>query len=59
MKFQNLIDLAYMQLTTNKKVWPLFNTYENPELNVDNPAETCRSRLTDGSLQDEVWVIKN
>ena len=55
-KFQNLIDFAYIQLTTNKPVWPLFNSDEDPEPDFDNPEKQCIKRFLDGSLTEEIWV---
>ena len=55
-KFQNLIDYAYIQLTTNKTVWPLYNTNENPEPDFTNPPKQCLERFQ--SLPDEIWVCK-
>ena len=55
-KLQNLIDLSYIQLTTNASIWPLFNLNENPNFIQNDPMKTCMRRFADGSLTDDVWV---
>ena len=55
-KLQNLIDLSYIQLTTNASIWPLFNLNENPIFIQNDPMKTCMRRFADGSLTDDVWV---
>ena len=55
-KLQNLIDLSYIQLTTNASIWPLFNLTENPTFIENDPIKTCMNRVMDGSLTDDVWV---
>ena len=52
-KFQNLIDLAYIQLTTNKSIWPMFNWNEIPSYFNDSRLQ-CLSRLE--QLPEQVWV---
>ena len=56
-KFQNLIDMAYIQLTTNHSVWPLYTIEENPEENHDftNPIEQCSKRFRSAPGKD-IWV---
>ena len=54
MKFQNLIDYAYIQLTTNKSVWPLFNSDEDPDPDFDNPERQCIKRFFEAP--EEIWV---
>ena len=55
-KLQNLIDYAYIQLTTDTPVWPLFNTNENPEPDFDHPEEQCLKRFGSLTETEEIWV---
>ena len=60
-KLQNLIDLAYIQLTNknNESVWPLYKTTETPQndANFDKPTAQCLKRIP--SMNDEdVWVSR-
>ena len=58
-KFQNLIDLAYIQLTTDQPVWPLYKIDENPEKdhNFTNSTEQCLKRFPEAlSLEKDIWV---
>ena len=61
-KFQNLIDLAYIQLTNknNESVWPLYKTTDNPEddANFDNPSIQCLKRIPSVDKED-VWVSRS
>ena len=59
-KFQNLIDLAYVQLTTNQTIWPLFTTEENPEKNpnFNDPQGMCRENVLRKTITGDVWVRK-
>ena len=56
-KFQNLIDMAYIQLTTAKPVWPLYNVTEDPEKDHDftTPTKQCSKRFQTARGKD-IWV---
>ena len=56
-KFQNLIDMAYIQLTTDQPVWPLYNITETPEEDHDftDPTKQCFKRIP-SALGKNIWV---
>lgn len=52
-KFQNLIDLAYIQLATNQTVWPMLKEDESVSRNL-TPEQQCFEHLL--QAPEEIWV---
>ena len=55
-KFQNLIDLAYIQLATNQTVWPMIEADESVSRKLP-PGQQCLGHLL--NAPEEIWVSLN
>ena len=53
-KFQNLIDLSYIQLTTNQSIWPLLTP---DKIQQDGTSQgECYDKYEQMAAEKDIWV---